>query len=69
MGVHATFPLLERGEKLAFTLGAGLHVGSENGALFEAGICAFTGVFGVFLSYAPHLSLAPATITLRVRVF
>ncbi|HSQ62800.1 MAG TPA: hypothetical protein VLM85_06280 [Polyangiaceae bacterium] len=69
MGVHATFPLLERGEKLAFTLGAGAHLGAETGAVFEAGVSVFAGVAGLFFSYAPRLTIAPATLMLRVRIF
>jgi len=69
MGVHATFPVLERGEKLAFTLGAGAHLGAETGAVFEAGVSVFAGVAGLFFSYAPRLTIAPATLMLRVRIF
>ncbi len=69
VGVHANFPLLERGERLALTLGSGLHWGAESGAFFEGGLSAFSGVFGLFFSYSPLLKLAPAIVTLRVRVF
>lgn len=69
VGVHANFPLLERGERLGLTFGAGMHWGAESGAFFEGGFTAFSGVFGLFFSYSPYLSLAPAIVTLRVRAF
>jgi hypothetical protein len=69
LGLHATFPVLERGEKLAVTIGAGMCLGGESSAEIEAGFSAFFGVLGLFLSYAPRVSLAPATLTLRVRWF
>jgi hypothetical protein len=68
-GVHATFPLLERGEKLALTLGAGVCFGSETSADFEGGVSIFFGAFGLFFSYAPRVTLAPATLALRIRLF
>ncbi len=69
VGVHATFPLRERGEKLAFTVGAGVCLGTESSAEAEAGVSVFTGAFGLFLTYAPRISLAPATVMLRIRWF
>ena len=68
-GVHATFPLLERGEKLALTIGAGACFGSVTSADFEAGVSILFGAFGLFFSYAPRVTLAPATLALRVRLF
>ena len=68
-GVHATFPLLARGEKLAFTLGAGAVLGAESSAEVEAGFSLFFGALGIFVSCAPRLSIAPATATLRFRWF
>jgi hypothetical protein len=68
-GVHATFPLLERGEKLALTLGAGACLGAESSAEIEAGVSVFFGTFGLFVAYAPRVSLAPATVMLRIRWF
>lgn len=68
-GVHATFPLRERGEKLALTIGAGVCFGAETSADFEAGVSIIAGALGLFFSYAPRVTLAPATIALRVRWF
>jgi hypothetical protein len=80
-GVHATFPLLERGEKLAITLGAGVCFGASSAfarpafggyaasADFEGGVSVLFGTFGLFFSYAPRVTLAPATLSLRVRLF
>jgi hypothetical protein len=68
-GIHATFPLLERGEKLALTLGAGVCFGSETSADFEGGVSILAGTLGLFFSYAPRVTLAPATLALRVRIF
>lgn len=68
-GIHATFPLLERGEKLALTLGAGVCFGAETSADFEGGVSILAGTFGLFFSYAPRVTLAPATLALRVRIF
>jgi hypothetical protein len=68
-GIHATFPLLERGEKLALTLGAGIAFGAETSADFEGGVSIVSGAFGLFFSYAPRVTLAPATFSLRVRWF
>jgi hypothetical protein len=69
VGVHATFPLRERGEQLAVTIGAGICLGTESSAEIEAGVSVFAGTFGLFFAYAPRVSLAPATLTLRVRWF
>jgi hypothetical protein len=69
LGIHATFPLLERGEKLAVAIGAGACLGAESSAEIEAGVTVFFGTFGLFVSYAPRISLAPATVMLRVRWF
>ena len=68
-GVHATFPILERGERLALTLGAGACAGTEASADIEAGASVLFGAIGLFVSYAPRLSLAPLTVTLRLRWF
>ena len=68
-GIHATFPLLERGEKLAFTLGAGVVLGSETSAELEGGFTIVWGLLGLFFAYAPRVTLAPATLMLRVRWF
>ncbi len=68
-GVHTTFPLLERGEKLAITIGAGVCFGSETSADFEGGVSILAGTIGLFLSYAPRVTLAPATLALRLRIF
>lgn len=68
-GVHATFPLRERGEKLAVTIGAGACFGAETSAEIEAGVSVFFGTFGLFVAYAPRVTLAPATLMLRVRTF
>jgi len=68
-GVHVTLPLLERGEKLAVTLGAGVCFGAETSADFEGGVSILFGALGLFFSYAPRVSLAPATLSLRVRLF
>lgn len=68
-GVHATFPILGRGEKLAFTLGAGGCFGGEASAEVEAGFSILFGTVGLFVSYAPRLSIAPATAMLRIRWF
>jgi hypothetical protein len=69
VGVHATFPIRERGEKLAFTLGAGAVFGAESSAEIEAGVTVFFGTFGLFVAYAPRVTLAPATVMFRVRSF
>jgi hypothetical protein len=69
VGVHATFPLLDRGEKLAVTIGAGVCFGSETSADFEGGVSVLAGTFGLFFAYAPRVTLAPATLSLRVRIF
>jgi hypothetical protein len=69
IGIHTTFPLLERGEKLAVTFGAGACLGAESSAEIEAGVSIFFGTFGLFLAYAPRVSLAPATVMLRIRWF
>jgi hypothetical protein len=68
-GVHATLPILERGEKLAFTMGAAVVVGAESSAAFEGGFTIAWGTIGLFFSYAPQVRLAPATLMLRVRWF
>ena len=68
-GVQATFPMLEKGEKLAFTLGAGVVLGAESSAEIEAGFSVAWGTFGLFFCYAPRVTLAPATVTLRIRWF
>lgn len=68
-GIQATFPLRERGEKLAVTIGAGIVFGAETSAEIEAGVSVFFGTLGLFVSYAPRVTLAPATIMLRVRSF
>jgi hypothetical protein len=68
-GLHATFPILERGEKLALTLGAGACIGGETSAMIEGGFSVLFGTLGLFVSYAPRVSLAPATVTLRIRWF
>jgi len=68
-GVHATFPLLERGEKVALTIGAGVALGAETSADFEGGVSVVGGALGLFFAYAPRVSLAPATLELRVRWF
>jgi hypothetical protein len=68
-GIHATFPLRERGEKLALTIGAGVCLGTESSAEVEGGVSVFAGTFGLFLTYAPRISLAPATLMLRIRWF
>lgn len=68
-GVHATFPLLDRGEKLALTIGAGACFGAETSADFEGGVSVLAGTFGLFFAYAPRVTLAPATLSLRVRIF
>ena len=68
-GVHATFPLLERGEKLALTLGAGAVLGTEASAEFEGGFSILFGALGLFVSYAPRVTASPATVMLRFRWF
>jgi len=69
VGVHATFPVLGRGEKVAFTIGAGGCFGGESSAEIEAGFSLLYGALGLFVTYAPRLSLAPATAMLRLRWF
>jgi hypothetical protein len=68
-GVHATFPLLERGEKLALTIGGGGVFGAETSAEIEAGVSVLFGAVGLFVAYAPRLSVAPLTVMLRLRWF
>jgi hypothetical protein len=68
-GVHATFPLVERGDTLALTIGAGACIGGETSAEVEAGLSVLYGAVGLFFAYAPRVTLAPATVALRLRWF
>lgn len=70
LGVRATLPLVERGDTLSISFGAGPWLRRhEVGAAWEVGLYTLFGTLGLQLTIAPHFADAPYLVTLRVRYF
>jgi hypothetical protein len=69
-GLRGYFPLVEHGEYLSASLGAGVATwnGTESVHL-DAGAHIFFGLLGLRIAYAPHLPPAQYTFTLVIRYF
>lgn len=69
-GVRAYFPLLHRGEYLAWSIGgAAVYHRDRAGATYEAGLYTLFGMLGIQAAYIPTPGLRAASLTLHVRVF
>lgn len=69
-GVHATFPILERGEYLSLSIGTSTFRYDDTWrAAFDGGIYALYGLLGVELSVAPGSDALRAVAGVRVRYF
>lgn len=69
-GLKATFPLLHRGEYLAFSLGTSVYTYDSNQFVaHDVGIYTLWGLFGLQGTYAPKHDIMSTLITLRIRYF
>ena len=69
-GVKATFPLLHRGEYLAFSLGTSVYTYDSNQFVaHDVGLYTLWGMFGVNGTYAPEHKIMSTLLTLRLRYF
>ena len=69
-GVRAFFPLVERGEYVSLSLGAGYAwFGERDGASYQAGLYFLFGFFGIEQSFVPALDEARWLTTFNLRFF
>jgi hypothetical protein len=69
-GVKATFPLLHRGEYLAFSMGTSVYTYDSNQFVaHDLGLYALWGTVGLVGTYAPEHRIMTSLITLRIRYF
>lgn len=69
-GVKATFPLAQKGEYLAFSLGTSVYLYDSNPHVaHDVGLYTIWGMLGVQGTYAPDHDVMSTLITLRIRYF
>jgi hypothetical protein len=69
-GVKATFPLLHRGEYLAFSMGTSVYTYDSNQYVaHDVGLYVLWGSLGLVGTYAPKHDLMSTLVTLRIRSF
>lgn len=69
-GVKATFPLHQRGEYLAFSIGTSVYTYDSNQFVaHDVGLYTLWGMFGVQGTYAPEHAIMSTLLTLRIRYF
>jgi hypothetical protein len=70
LGLRLTLPVVERGEYLSISFGAGPWLRrSEVGASWEVGAYTLFGMLGLQLTISPQMHDALYVLTLRVRYF
>jgi len=69
-GVHATFPLWQRGEYLSASLGTSIYQYDDTMRVsYDGGIYALFGIVGAELNYAPTNAALRYVATFRIRYF
>lgn len=69
-GVKATFPLLHRGEYLAFSMGTSVYTYDSNQFVaHDVGLYVLWGTLGLNYTYAPAHSIMTSLVTVRIRSF
>ncbi len=65
-----TFPLLERGEQLSMSIGAGVATDLRSAhATGELGLYTMSGIFGVTITISPYLRAPLAVVGLVMKLF
>lgn len=69
-GVHATFPLAQRGEYLSASIGTSVYQYDDTMRVsYDGGVYTLFGIFGAELSYAPTNAALRYLATFRIRYF